>query len=384
MLETLTNSLGAAGFLPHGYCFAWTPGLLWSYVLSDSLIAAAYYSIPGALWYFVRKRPDLPFHWIFLMFATFILACGTTHVIGVWNIWQPVYWLDATLKMFTAAVSVATAVVLWPLIPKALQLPSPSQLLSLNRALELEIAERNRAELQLREANANLEQRVAERTRELEMANAAINASLKEKEALLQEIHHRVKNNLQIVASMLSLQAGYATDPKTLIGFQESEERIRSMALIHEMLYQSESMATVDMADYVRTLAGTLMRSYSVNGKVALDCRIEEITVSIDTAVSLGLILNELVTNALKYAFPNGRSGKLVVSLGMQEGQIVLRVQDDGVGLGSGFQLANASTLGLRLVWMFSTQLRSEISLQSEPGNTAFEIKFKEPPAAAR
>ncbi|WP_332774500.1 sensor histidine kinase [Polaromonas sp.] len=210
-----------------------------------------------------------------------------------------------------------------------------------------------------------------------------IRTSLKEKEALLQEIHHRVKNNLQIIASLLSLQSGYIRDPQTLMQFQESQGRIRSMALIHEKLYQSETLATVDLADYVRTLVSILMRTYTADTKVQLELRLDRASVSIDTAVPVGLMLNELVTNALKYAFPNGRQGNLIVALGADtEGQIALSVQDDGVGLKRDFQFEQADTLGLRLVRMFARQLRAVVTLRSEPGHTAFDIHFKE--AAAK
>ena len=101
-MDVLHALLIAPGFMPHGHCFLWTPALLWGYVLSDGLIALAYFSIPVALWYFVRHRSDLPFSWIFVMFAAFIFACGTTHVLAIWNIWQPVYWLDVGVKMGTA------------------------------------------------------------------------------------------------------------------------------------------------------------------------------------------------------------------------------------------------------------------------------------------
>src|SRR5215510_2035955 len=108
-MGSLGTFLRSAEFMPHGHCFLWTRPLLWTYVLSDSLIGLAYYSIPVALWYFVRRRADLQFTWMFVMFAAFIFACGTTHLIAIWNIWQPVYWLDAGIKMATATVSLATA-----------------------------------------------------------------------------------------------------------------------------------------------------------------------------------------------------------------------------------------------------------------------------------
>jgi PAS domain S-box-containing protein len=214
------------------------------------------------------------------------------------------------------------------------------------------------------------------RTKEIEHQ---IRTSLREKEALLQEIHHRVKNNLQIIASLLSLQSGYITDPQTLTKFRESQGRIRSMALIHEKLYQSETLAAVDLADYVRSLTGILMRSYTSNAQVQLECQTDPAVVSIDTAVPLGLMLNELVTNALKYAFPDGRPGCLKVALRWwPNGQLALSVHDDGIGLPSDFQLEQASSLGLRLVRMFAKQLRASVVMCSEPGHTAFDIHFTE------
>ena len=206
-----------------------------------------------------------------------------------------------------------------------------------------------------------------------------VRASLKEKEALLQEIHHRVKNNLQIIASLLSLQSGYIKDPAMLTKFEESQGRIRSMALIHEKLYQSESLAKVDLADYVQSLVSILMRTYTAGANVQLECRLKPAAVSIDTAVPVGLMLNELVTNALKYAFPNGRAGHLIVSLDTDaHGTIDMQVQDDGVGMDAPLQFEQAGTLGLRLVRMFARQLRAEVTLRSELGHTVFDIRFKE------
>lgn len=207
-----------------------------------------------------------------------------------------------------------------------------------------------------------------------------IRTSLKEKETLLQEIHHRVKNNLQIVASLLSLQSGYIRDPQTLIQFQESQGRVHSMALIHEKLYQSEDLACIDLADYIHSLVGMLLQTYSTNPNVLLEERLQPVSVSIDTAVPIGLLVNELVSNALKYAFPNGRTGRLCIMLDRlpSTGQISIRVEDDGPGLEPNFQFEQANTLGLRLVRVFAKQLRAEIKLTSLLGETAFHIQFQD------
>jgi PAS domain-containing protein len=152
MLEFITNYFASAGFEPHGHCFLWKRSLLWLYVASDSLIALSYYSIPLALTVFVAKRRDLAFHWVFLMFGAFIFACGTTHLLGIWTLWEPVFWLDGSVKAITAGLSLATAVTLWPLIPKALCLPSPSRLEELNSDLRRQIAERDEAVEKLKQS----------------------------------------------------------------------------------------------------------------------------------------------------------------------------------------------------------------------------------------
>ncbi len=140
--------------MPHGMCYEWDPKVIWLHVVSDGLISIAYYSIPLTLLYFVRKRRDLQFSWIFLCFAVFIVACGTTHLMEIWNIWHPVYWLSGSIKAVTAASSIITAILLVRLIPKALSLPSPSDLQKANEALQVEIREHNKSEEALRLLNS--------------------------------------------------------------------------------------------------------------------------------------------------------------------------------------------------------------------------------------
>lgn len=155
MLKFLNVFFSSGGFIPHGHCYLWKPDLVWLHILSDSLIALAYYSIPVTLFYFVRKRQDLPFDWIFLLFGSFIIACGTTHVMEIWTLWHPTYWLSGFVKAITALVSVYTAASLVPLVPKALALPSPAVLEATNRELKNQIAYR----LQVEEALQASEER---------------------------------------------------------------------------------------------------------------------------------------------------------------------------------------------------------------------------------
>ncbi|HEX3430615.1 MAG TPA: PAS domain S-box protein, partial [Rhizomicrobium sp.] len=168
MTSFLAGFFSQQNFIPHGFCLAWEPGLLGLHVISDSVIAIAYYTIPFALLYFISRRQDLAFRGIFALFGAFILACGTTHIMGVVTLWYPAYWLDGFIKFFTAVISIFTAAAIWWAMPKALLLPSMAQLEDANRRLQHEIGERERAEAALRNANDELEQRVAARTAELE------------------------------------------------------------------------------------------------------------------------------------------------------------------------------------------------------------------------
>jgi PAS domain S-box-containing protein len=160
MPEFLNDLLSADGFLPHGHCYLWRPGLVWLHVVSDALITLAYTSIPFTLLYFVRRRRDLPFHWMFLCFGTFIIACGATHALDIWTLWTPTYWLSGVVKAVTAAASVPTALLLAKLVPQALAIPTPQQLAN--------------ARDELQRAIDALERRVEERTAELTRKNAEL------------------------------------------------------------------------------------------------------------------------------------------------------------------------------------------------------------------
>jgi PAS domain S-box-containing protein len=187
-------------FVPRGECVSWLPEVVWLHVFSDAAIALAYYSIPAALLIFVRRRRDLVFSWMYTMFAAFILACGTTHVMGVLAFWQPLYRLDGVIKLITALLSIATAATLWLVIPRALAIPSPAQLRLANARLEREIDDRQRAESELKAARADLEVRVSERTEELEAVNRALKAEVEERrrvESILRESDERFRLTLQ-------------------------------------------------------------------------------------------------------------------------------------------------------------------------------------------
>lgn len=213
---------------------------------------------------------------------------------------------------------------------------------------------------------------VTERNR----AMAQLTASLKEKEVLLKEIHHRVKNNMQVISSMLRLQASYIDDPHAHELFLECQNRVKSMALIHEKLYQSQDLARIDFADYLRNLMNHLFRSYSGRSDISLNIEVSDVRLGVDTGIPCGLIVNELVSNALKHAFPDGRSGQITVSLQRTNGTYVLSVKDDGVGFPKDVDFRNTPSLGLQLVNTLTTQLEGEVELISNGQGTEFRITF--------
>ena len=204
-------------------------------------------------------------------------------------------------------------------------------------------------------------------------------ASLREKEILLREIHHRVKNNMQILTSLLRLQTRQADSQELREVLQESEARIRSMGLLHEKLYQSESVSFIDMHGYLRTLTGELMRMNTPQGaRRDIRLNVQNVNMGLDTALPCGLIITELVTNALKYAFPGRADGMIYVGLGTETpGTYQLLVQDDGVGMDNGFDLSKATSLGMRLVKMLTDQLNGSFTFDGSRG-TRICITFHE------
>ena len=187
-MEFLKTLFASNGFMPHGYCYLWTPSLVWLNAVSDSLIALAYLFIPLILVYFIRRRRDLPFDWMFVCFGVFILACGVTHIMEVWTLWHANYWVSAAIKVVTASASFPTAILLVRLVPQALALPSPE-------ALRLEIAERKRAQEALQKAKDELELRVQERTAELRKTNEDLEKAFQEIQTLKDQLY---KENLAL------------------------------------------------------------------------------------------------------------------------------------------------------------------------------------------
>jgi PAS domain S-box-containing protein len=214
---------------------------------------------------------------------------------------------------------------------------------------------------------------------ERKKAEERINASLREKEVLLKEIHHRVKNNLQVISSLLYLQSKSIEDKRALEMFQDSQNRVRSMALVHERLYQSQDLARVDFAEYVRSLANYLFRSYGVNTNlIKLKIHVDDVSLGVDAAIPFGLVVNELVSNSLKHAFPDDRAGEIRITLRLDGGQSLLMVSDNGVGFPENLDFRDTRSLGLQLVNTLVDQLEGTIELDRSEG-AAFKITFAEP-----
>jgi len=206
-----------------------------------------------------------------------------------------------------------------------------------------------------------------------------LRTSLKEKEILLKEIHHRVKNNLQVVSGLLDLQACNLRELSDRLKYKESQNRIVTMALIHEKLYQSRDLSQVDFADYIRNLCDNLMLSYGIDrNRVKLEVKSETAELAVDTAIPCGLIINELVTNSLKHAFPDGRAGTILLTFKKsRNGTYLLTVDDDGVGIPGDLDVSRTGTLGTQLVTMLVDQLGGTIRFSRQKG-TGVTIRFGE------
>lgn len=219
---------------------------------------------------------------------------------------------------------------------------------------------------------------ILEQKNRLHTLSEKLSLSLLEKETLLKEIHHRVKNNLQVISSLLNLQSNTISDPKAISAVRDGQSRVKSMALIHQKLYQAENAAQIDFQEYTEQLVNHLSSTFhSKTEQVTYEVQAKDIYLGIDTAIPLGLIINELVSNAYKYAFKEQKKGNILVKITkLDQKQYLLQVSDNGPGLPETHSLENAKTLGLKLVSILSRQLRGSVQVENK-GGTHFKIKFE-------
>jgi signal transduction histidine kinase/CheY-like chemotaxis protein len=313
-------------YAPHGYCLLWQPELVWTHVVSDALIAGAYFSIPLALIHFVRKRRDVAFGGMFWLFALFILACGSTHLMSIWNLWHGDYGAEAAIKAVTALASVPTAILLWPLIPKALAIPSPTQLQSANAELAAMVAERDTA-------LATLKQEIAQR----EAAEAAL-VQARKIEAVGQltgGIAHDFNNLLQAVSGNLELIARKPGDPEKVArwaanaaGVVERGTRLTGQLLAFSRTQRLEQQR-VDLTSLLDGMRDLLARSLGPTVALEIATGPEACPVLADrTQIELAVL--NLAINA-RDAMPAG--GTLTIALVQRERSAEIAIRDTGAGM---------------------------------------------------
>ena len=372
MFDTI-ESFFAGDYAPHGYCLLWQPELIWTHVISDALIAAAYFSIPIALITFLRRRPDVEFGKMFWLFALFILSCGLTHLMSIWNLWHDDYAAEAVIKAITAAASVPTAILLWPLLPRALAIPSPSMLQRKNDELAAALAERD----------AVLEQLRAE-VRSRERAEAAL-VQANKMEAVGQltgGIAHDFNNLLQAISGNLELIQMVPDNKEKVLRWagnaaQATERGTRLTGQLLTFSRRQRLEATeVDVGNLLRGMSELLRNSVGPTVDLAVEVG-PELGVVRSDATQLELAILNLAING-RDAMPSG--GRLLVHAAAETDRVAIRIVDQGIGMtqevaeralepffttkGPG----NGTGLGLSMAYGVARAAGGDLRIDSAPG----------------
>ncbi len=327
---------------PHGICLLWRPELLWTHVVSDALIGLAYFSIPLALGVFLyHRRREVGFGWMIWLFVAFIMLCGVTHFMSIWTLWNADYGIEALIKAFTAAVSVLTAIALWPLLPRLIAIPAPA-------TLQARVEERDRALEDLQRAMADM-------------------VAMKEHEArqqlLLDELNHRVKNTLASVQSIASQTLRSSQTPQDFRA--DFDQRLMALSQTHDLLVEQqwESASLRALAEKTLSPYG---RPWSMQGP---DLRLHP-----NYAVTLGMALHELATNALKYgAWAEGSQGAVELRTIAEGGDHVSLIWRESGG--AQVQEPERSGFGLRLLRRaVAAELGGSVEMRFEEGGLVYVI----------
>jgi signal transduction histidine kinase len=325
-MDFLQRLFSTDGFMQHGMCYNWNPDVIRLHVISDALIALAYYSIPLTLIYFVRKRKDLAFDWMFLCFAVFIVACGTTHLMEIYNIWHPTYWLSGLIKALTAFVSVITAILLIKLVPQALALPSPEQLRKSNEALQNEIRERGLAAVRIESLNKELVSRTAK-----------IQTTNKELESFAYSVSHDLRAPLRHIDGYVNLlgEKSKTLGPEGERYTKKISESAKQMGLLIDNLLafsgmgrsamQHEWIDSYALVEQVREELAPDTQGRTIDWKIGKLPRVYA-----DKALLKQVWMN-LLGNAIKYS---RNKEKAVIEVGSTEGpaDFEFSVRDNGAG----------------------------------------------------
>lgn len=355
MTDLIDNWFSTEGFMPQGHGYLWTPELLWSYVISDAAIGLSYYSIPLALLTLVRKRRDLRFNWIFVMFSAFIFACGTTHFIAIWTIWHPAYRLDAFARIVTAVVSVLTAVMLWRVLPQVLRLPSARQMRAAIDQLEHEIQERRKAEEALRQSQATLRELAAyqERVRE------------DERKRIAREIHDELGQNLlalRLDVSALHARAGERhprLQERADTALEYIDTTMKSIRAIMNNL--RPSVLDLGLQAAIEWQVAQFERRNNLICETVIHDEGRQVPETQATAVFR--ILQESLNNISRHA--RASFVRVEVRIGIRELEMVIR--DDGIGMHPGDQ-RKAHRFGLIGMEERVTMLGGTLQIDSAPG----------------
>ena len=345
MLELLSDFFSGKGFMPHGHCYLWSPGILWTHVVSDVLISLSYFSIPISLFFLMKSRDDLrPFRTTFWLFILFIMFCGMTHLMEIYTVWHPSYALSGGVKAATALVSVATAVSVWPLLPLILKIPSNNDLISINEKLQAEIVERKKVEAELKEHKMELEKLVSLRTSALSESYEKLKESNADLEQFAYAASHDLQEPLRMVSSYVGLieeklAAGFDEESSTYFKFAK-DGAVRMSDLIRDLLNfsrigrQVTRLIEFDFALIINDMNQLFMQNHPEVRHV-VDAP-SSFMVSADMG-QLKIVLQNLYSNAFKYR-RDGHDLKIKIGVEEDDKEWIVHFSDNGIGFNTKYK----------------------------------------------